>query len=91
MPRGTRDTGCFTILYVPGPVAYEGGCRGTRGLHGGFEPSSPQNSAGNRILRASNDNLAPVVSEAREVRANGAQESGGGEGRVAAVRERERG
>lgn len=29
----------------------------------GFEPLSPQNSTGNRILRASNDNLASVAFE----------------------------
>lgn len=41
------------------------GRRGRRGAEG-FEPLSPQNSAGNRILMASNDNLAPVVLETRE-------------------------
>lgn len=42
----------------PGPVA----CIRAGSAGDGFEPLSPQNSTGNRILRASNDNLASAAS-----------------------------
>lgn len=62
--HGIQDVSQYCTF--PGPWLMETwGRRGRRGAEG-FEPLSPQNSAGNRILMASNDNLAPVVLETRE-------------------------
>lgn len=54
----THDTRRLTILSVPGPATRDPTIRQGEGL----EPLSPQNSAENRILRASYDNFSRGLS-----------------------------